>query len=456
MINDVLDMSKIESGKLNLNTELVSLRETMESMVSIVQPQVKAKGQSFNISVQHISSEQVLCDGVRLNQILINLLSNAVKFTPEGGSISVAVTQELSPRGEKWVRTHFRVKDNGMGMTPEFQKKIFESFAREDTRRVRKIEGSGLGMAITKYIVDKMEGTIEVQSKLEKGSEFHVTLDFEKAEVPEEEMSLPAWDMLVVDDDEQLCRDVVHSLDELGVHAEYALDGETAVRMAEERDREGRGYHIVLLDWKMPGIGGLETAKEMRGKIGNHIPILLISAYDWSDFEEEAKAAGISGFISKPLFKSALYYGLEPYTDSECQREEPVEAEENFGGVRLLVAEDNDINWEIANELLSARGFELEWAENGRQCVDMFMENEPGYYKAILMDLRMPVMDGYEAAKAIRNLEERPDGKEIPVIAMTADAFAEDVSRCLEYGMNAHVAKPLDIDELVRTIKRLL
>ena len=456
LINDVLDMSKIESGKLNLNTELVSLRETMESLVSIVQPQVKAKGQSFNISVQHISSEQVLCDGVRLNQILINLLSNAVKFTPEGGSISVAVTQELSPRGEKWVRTHFRVKDNGMGMTPEFQKKIFESFAREDTRRVRKIEGSGLGMAITKYIVDKMEGTIEVQSKLEKGSEFHVTLDFEKAEVPEEEMSLPAWDMLVVDDDEQLCRDVVHSLDELGVHAEYALDGETAVRMAEERDREGRGYHIVLLDWKMPGIGGLETAKEMRGKIGNHIPILLISAYDWSDFEEEAKAAGISGFISKPLFKSALYYGLEPYTDSECQREEPVEAEENFGGVRLLVAEDNDINWEIANELLSARGFELEWAENGRQCVDMFMENEPGYYKAILMDLRMPVMDGYEAAKAIRNLEERPDGKEIPVIAMTADAFAEDVSRCLEYGMNAHVAKPLDIDELVRTIKRLL
>ena len=456
LINDVLDMSKIESGKLNLNTELVSLRETMESLVSIVQPQVKAKGQSFNISVQHISSEQVLCDGVRLNQILINLLSNAVKFTPEGGSISVAVTQELSPRGEKWVRTHFRVKDNGMGMTPEFQKKIFESFAREDTRRVRKIEGSGLGMAITKYIVDKMEGTIEVQSKLEKGSEFHVTLDFEKAEVPEEEMSLPAWDMLVVDDDKQLCRDVVHSLDELGVHAEYALNGETAVRMAEERDREGRGYHIVLLDWKMPGIGGLETAKEMRGKIGNHIPILLISAYDWSDFEEEAKAAGISGFISKPLFKSALYYGLEPYTDSECQREEPVEAEENFGGVRLLVAEDNDINWEIANELLSARGFELEWAENGRQCVDMFMENEPGYYKAILMDLRMPVMDGYEAAKAIRNLEERPDGKEIPVIAMTADAFAEDVSRCLEYGMNAHVAKPLDIDELVRTIKRLL
>ena len=193
LINDVLDMSKIESGKLNLNTELVSLRETMESLVSIVQPQVKAKGQSFNISVQHISSEQVLCDGVRLNQILINLLSNAVKFTPEGGSISVAVTQELSPRGEKWVRTHFRVKDNGMGMTPEFQKKIFESFAREDTRRVRKIEGSGLGMAITKYIVDKMEGTIEVQSKLEKGSEFHVTLDFEKAEVPEEEMSLPAW-----------------------------------------------------------------------------------------------------------------------------------------------------------------------------------------------------------------------------------------------------------------------
>ncbi len=456
LINDVLDMSKIESGKLNLNTELVSLRETMESLVSIVQPQVKAKGQSFNITVKNITAEQVLCDGVRLNQILINLLSNAVKFTPEGGSIGVTVTQELSPRGEGWVRTHFRVKDNGMGMTPEFQKKIFDSFAREDTKRVRKIEGSGLGMAITKYIVDKMEGTIEVQSELEKGSEFHVTLDFEKARVTEEEMALPSWNMLVVDDDEQMCRDAVHSLKELGVHAEYALDGKTAVRMAEDRDREGQGYHIVLLDWKMPGTGGLETAKEMRGKIGDHVPILLISAYDWSDFEEEARKAGISGFISKPLFKSALYYGLEPYADSGCQREDMPEEAEDFRGVRILVAEDNEINWEIAKELLSARGFELEWAENGRQCVDMFMEKEPGYYKVILMDLRMPVMDGYEAVKAIRDLENRPDGKEIPVIVMTADAFAEDVSRCLECGMNAHVAKPLDMDELVRTIQRLL
>ena len=456
LINDVLDMSKIESGKLNLNVELVSLRETMESLVSIVQPQVKAKGQSFNISIQNVLAEQVLCDGVRLNQILINLLSNAVKFTPEGGSIDVSVMQEESPVDGHRVRTHFWVKDNGIGMTEEFQKKIFESFVREDSKRVQKIEGSGLGMAITKYIVDQMEGTIEVHSELEKGTIFHVVLDLEKAEVPEEDMRLPDWNMLVVDDDLQLCKDVVQSLKDLGVRGEYATDGASAVELAEKRSKEGRGYHVVLLDWKMPDMDGIETAREIRRKIGDQIPILLISAYDWSDFEDEAKAAGVSGFISKPLFKSTLYHGLSAYTESGRQESERMEGSRDFTGVRILLAEDNDINWEIANELLSEKGFELDWAENGQLCVDKFLEKEPGYYQVILMDIRMPVMDGYEAVKAIRNLQERPDGKEIPIIAMTADAFAEDINRCLECGMNGHVAKPLDMNELVRMIERFL
>ena len=456
LINDVLDMSKIESGKLNLNTELVSLRETMESLVSIVQPQVKVKGQTFNISIRNVLAEQVLCDGVRLNQILINLLSNAVKFTPEGGTISVTVAQEALPQDDTRVRTHFWVKDNGIGMTKAFQKKIFESFAREDTKRVQKTEGSGLGMAITKYIVDKMNGTIDVLSEPDQGTEFHVVLDLKKAETEEVRMELPGWKLLVVDDDELLCQDVVHSLEELGICAESARDGETAVEMARARDKEGRGYDIVLLDWKMPGMSGIETAKAFRERVGDHIPILLISAYDWSDFEAEARAAGVSGFISKPLFKSTLYYGLEPYIYPEHKNVKAAETPKSFKGVRILLAEDNELNWEIASELLSEKGFELDWAENGRQCVDQFLEKEPGYYQVILMDIRMPVMDGYEATQTIRNLQERPDGKEIPIIAMTADAFAEDINRCQEYGMNAHAAKPLDIDELVRIIERFL
>ena len=269
-------------------------------------------------------------------------------------------------------------------------------------------------------------------------------------------MRLPDWNMLVVDDDLQLCKDVVQSLKDLGVRGEYATDGASAVELAEKRSKEGRGYHVVLLDWKMPDMDGIETAREIRRKIGDQIPILLISAYDWSDFEDEAKAAGVSGFISKPLFKSTLYHGLSAYTESGCQESDRMEGSRDFTGVRILLAEDNDINWEIANELLSEKGFELDWAENGQLCVDKFLEKEPGYYQVILMDIRMPVMDGYEAVKTIRNLQERPDGKEIPIIAMTADAFAEDINRCLECGMNGHVAKPLDMNELVRMIERFL
>lgn len=453
LINDVLDMSKIESGKLALNIDAVSLRETMEGIVGIIQPQVKTRRQSFNITIQDISSEQVLCDGVRLNQILLNLLSNAVKFTPEEGKIDVSVSQEDSQKGDDYVRTHFWVRDTGIGMSPEFQEKIFESFAREDNRRVNRTEGSGLGMAITKYLVDKMEGEIEVKSRLHKGSEFHVILDLKRG--PEqEEWSLPHWDMLVADDDERLCGDVVQSLSELGVRSEYALSGRSAVEMAERRHAEKRDYDVVLLDWKMPGMDGIEAAREIRKKTGGDVPILLISAYDWADMEEEARQAGIDGFLSKPLFKSTLFYGLNRFINSVSSEKKESAETDSFEGLRILFAEDNELSWEISYELLSSYGFQLDWAENGRICADKFMASEPGGYDIVMMDLRMPVMNGYEATEAIRG-SGRPDAG-IPIIAMTADAFAEDIQRCEKAGMNAHVAKPVDIKELLRTVKRCL
>ena len=425
----------------------------MEGIVSIVQPQIYAKRQKFDVFINDISDEYVYCDGTRLNQVLINLLSNALKFTPEGGRIDVILSQEPSPKGDGYIRTYFRVKDNGIGMEPEFLERVFDSFTREDDKRVHKTEGSGLGMAITKYIVDAMDGTITVESEVDKGSEFCVTLDLERFEEREEDMILPAWDILVVDDDEQLCTGTAEALGEIGINAEWALSGASAVKMAERRHAEARDYHIVLLDWQMPGMNGIETARKMRETIGDDVPILIISAYDWSSIEEEARAAGVSGFISKPLFKSTLYYGLSCFKDGLSSYAEPIQEEKiNPEGKRLLVAEDNELNWEIARELLSSYGFEPTWAKNGSICVEKFTESEAGWYDAILMDLRMPVMNGYEATKAIR--ESGREDADIPIIAMTADAFAEDVKRCIDCGMNAHIAKPIGIGELIKILQK--
>ena len=454
LINDVLDMSKIESGKMTLNMDQVSLREVMDSIVSIVQPQVKAKQQKFDVLIHDIHTENVYCDSVRLNQILLNLLSNAIKFTPEGGNIHVAMQEEESPKGEDYVRIHLWVKDSGIGMTSEFKEKIFESFTREDSARVRKTEGTGLGMTITKYIVDTMGGTIEVESELGKGSEFHITLDMEKAEIQEAEMILPQWNMLVVDDDRQLCESTVTALKAIGIDAEWTLDGESAIRKVEESHERHQDYQIILLDWKLPGIDGIETARRIRKHMGDQVPILLISAYDWSEIEDQARDAGVSGFIGKPLFKSTLYHGLKSFAGHIEQIQEETEEETSFKNMKILLAEDNDLNWEIAEELLSEMGMELERAENGQICIEMFEQSPIGYYDAVLMDLRMPVMTGYEAAWGIRNLD-RQDA-DIPIIAMTADAFSEDIKRCLDCGMNAHVAKPIDVQEICRLLEKFV
>lgn len=457
LINDVLDMSKIESGKLSLNLNQVSLHETMDSIVNIIKPQIESRKQHFDIFIQDIKAEEVYCDSVRLNQVLINLLSNAVKFTPEEGTINVYLGQEDSPLGDHYVRCHFRVRDSGIGMTPEFQKTIFDTFTREKTAQVDRTEGTGLGMAITKCIVDAMGGTIELWSEPGSGSEFHVILDFEKAVSKIEDMVLPPWRMLVVDNNMDLCLSAVSSLKEIGIDAEWATDGRTAVDLVEKRHQEVRDYEIVLLDWRMPGMDGLQTAKEIRKILGDETPILIISAYDWSDIEKEAAEAGIHGFISKPLFKSNLFVGLRRYMLNEAadeEQESKKEETESFAGKRILLAEDNDLNWEIAEEILSEAGFELERAENGRICVEKFTESEEKYYDVILMDIRMPVMSGYDAAVEIRKLGRSDAG--LPIIAMTADAFSEDIERCRQCGMNEHVSKPIDVDRLIQLLRKYL
>ncbi len=452
LINDVLDMSKIESGKMTLSVELVSLRDVMDSIVSIVQPQIKAKQQRFDIFIYDITSENVLCDSVRLNQVLLNLLSNAIKFTPDGGAIEVSLHEQASPKGDDYVRILLRVKDTGIGMSPEFKEHIFDSFSREDNKRVQKTEGTGLGMAITKYIVDAMGGTITVDSTQGVGTEFNVTLDFERTDQQEEDMVLPNFTMLMVDDDQQLCESTAASLKSIGIDADWTLDGESAIQIIRQHHNKHDDYHVILLDLKLPGMDGIQTARELRKQLGNDVPILLISAYDCSEIEDEAREAGINGFLSKPLFKSTLYYGLKPYIDSPAAPSAPKEKTVNFAGRHILLAEDNDLNWEIANELLQGIGLMLDRAENGEICAEMFQKSPVGAYDAILMDIRMPVKDGYEAADMIRAMN-RADAN-LPIIAMTADAFSEDVQRCLEHGMNAHVAKPIDTKELAHILAR--
>lgn len=455
LINDVLDMSKIESGKMTLNIEVISLREVMDDIVNIIQPQIKSRNQHFDIFIDQILCEEIYGDGVRLNQVSLNLLSNAVKYTPEGGRIDIHLSQEASPKGEDYIRTSFSVADNGIGMTEEFQKKIWNAFSREQTDQVHHIAGTGLGMAITKSIVSLMGGTIELESQKGKGSKFTVVLDLKKAEGVVAHMKLPEWDVLVVDDNEQLCLTATSNLEELGVHAQWEQHGAQAVELLEERHREGKDFDFVLIDWKMPEMDGMETIREIRRRVPKRIPLFLMSAYDWNDIEEAADKLDIEGFISKPLFKSTLFACLSKYVEGLERKDDGKDSQNiDFTGKKVLLAEDIDLNWEIANEILSATGMELVHACNGKECLELFKASEPGTYDAILMDIRMPVMNGYEATEAIRGLD-RSD-RDLPIIAMTADAFSDDAQRCLNIGMNAHIPKPLDIKQCMTVLQKFL
>ena len=455
LINDVLDMSKIESGKLTLTPEQISLKEIVEGIVGIIQPQINLKKQAFDVHIENILTENIWCDGVRLNQVLLNLLSNATKYTPENGAIRLSLYEEESAKGDGYVRVHILVKDNGIGMSPDFLSRIYDSYSRADETRIHKTEGAGLGMAITKYIVDAMDGSITVSSEQNKGTEFHLIFDFEKADTREENMSLPPWNVLIVDDDELLCKMAANTLKSMGIqNAEWTLSGEKAIEQILERHNNDEDYQLILLDWKLPGINGIQVAKEIRRKFGENVPILLISAYDWSEFETEARAAGINGFVSKPLFKSTLFHSLRKYAETNAVQTQ-TDKKMHLKGYRILIAEDNELNWEILSELLSDLGAVLDWAEDGQICLDKFQKSEEGYYDAILMDIRMPNMTGYESSQAIRQLN-RSDAMSVPIIAMSADAFSEDIQRCLACGMNAHTAKPIDVSELTRLLKKYL
>ncbi|MDE6101435.1 MAG: response regulator [Ruminococcus sp.] len=451
LINDVLDMSKIESGKMTLSMVQISFRESIENIVSVIQPQVNSKHHKFDIYINNIISENVYCDSLRLNQVLINLLSNAVKYTPDEGIISLSLYQEESPKGTEYVRNHIIVKDNGIGMTQDFIKVIFDDFVREDKKRVSKEEGTGLGMAITKHIIDVMGGTIEVSSTPNEGSEFHVVLDLKKGDTDIHNMNLEGLKVLLADDDDDLCLSVMQSLKEIGAEAAYVTDGMQVIETIKNNPDK---FDVILVDWRMPDMNGVEIAKKIREYTTSNIPVILISAYDLAEMEEKAKDAGINGFIPKPLFKSTLFFGIKRHIENDSELEINNEASAEFNGERILLVEDNELNSEIAIDILTEAGLVVDWAENGRLCVEKFMYSEIGYYSAVLMDIRMPVMDGYEATRNIRAME-RSDA-DIPIIAMTADAFAEDVAKAKECGMNGHIAKPIDVNALFYLLNKEL
>ena len=453
LINDILDISKVESGKLNLSPITFSIVETVENLVNLSQPMIKEKNIAFSFRTNHIEKEYLYADQLRLNQIYINILSNAIKYTMPGGRVSVDLQEKKSEK-EGCVKLIYRVEDTGIGMTPEFLKKMYQPFSRQTDSRVNSIQGTGLGLAITKQMVELMNGTIECQSELEKGTTFTITLDLPIAEKQLEEMRIDGVDALIADDDPILLETAVDTLESLGIRTDRANTGSEALEMIRRRHEAGKDYNVVILDWKMPDPDGLETIKRIRKEIDAPVPILLISAYDWSDIEEEAKAAGANGFISKPLFRSGVYWKINELLGTEVKAVEPTEDYSDLAGLNILIAEDNDINWEIISTMLSMFDITSERAENGRICVEKMAGATEGRYDLIFMDVQMPEMNGLDATRHIRKLENRWAAS-IPIIAMTADAFSENVAECLQAGMNGHIAKPVDLKLVIKEIRRI-
>ena len=453
LINDILDISKVESGKLKLSPLTFSIVETVENLVNISQPMIKEKNLEFSFHINQMEKEYLYTDQLRLNQIYINILSNAIKYTEPGGRISVDMREEESSTPGS-VRLVYVVADTGIGMSPEFIETMYQPFSRQVDSRVNSIQGTGLGLAITKQMVELMGGTIECQSEQGKGTTFTVTLDIPVADRQREDMKLDPVDVLIIDDDEIMLQTAADTLDSLGASTEQARSGLEALGMIEHRHLEGRDYDVIIVDWKMPEIDGTETISRIRSEIDSKIPILLVSAYDWSDIEEKAKEAGANGFVSKPLFRSTIYDKINDLIGKESTSIEPEDDHSDLKGLNILVAEDNDINWEIVSAMLTMFGITTERAENGRVCVDMMREAKEGTYELIFMDVQMPEMNGLDATRAIRKLED-PWASSIPIIAMTADAFSENVTECLSAGMNGHIAKPIDIKLVIKEIRRI-
>ena len=452
LINDILDMSKIESGKMTISEEKVFLPEIVENAINISQPQIKAKYQDFKIRLYNVTHEYIYSNGLRLNQLFINILSNAIKFTPPRGAIEFDI-YELPSNRQGFASFRFVFFDTGIGMSKEFIDNIFSAFSRDKNDRVQHTEGTGLGMAICKSIVDLMRGDIKVESKEGKGSTFIIDLDFKTVD-SEEKMDLSGINVLLIDDDIELCKSTKDTLTELGAVPTCFHDVEQGISYLRENIND---ISVVILDWKIPEHDGIETTKRLREEFGNNIPIIVTSAYDWTDISSEAMKSGVNGFISKPLFKSGLYYGIMKYAlgkDLELLNEEEEEVFD-FTGKRILLADDNDINLAIAEEILKSTNAEVITTINGKETLDTYSNSEDGFYDIILMDVQMPIMNGYEATKGIRQLEQKRKSH-IPIIAMTANAFDEDVRMARDSGMNEHIAKPIDPFLLKKTIKRFL
>ncbi len=459
LINDILDMSRIESGRVQIKEQECNISELMHNLVNIIQPQVKAKQLELFIDTFEVANEDVIADSLKLNQVFINLLSNAVKYTPAGGTVTFRIMQKTTFR-HGYGDYVFIIKDNGIGMSKEFVQHIFEPFEREVTVTQSGIQGTGLGMAITKNIVEMMNGTISVESEAGKGSTFTVELTLQLQDVErnaEQLQELHGLRALVVDDDFNVCDSVSKMLKKIGMRAEWTTSGREAAYRAKIAYDEGDSYHTYIIDWQMPELSGVETARKIRKVVGDEAPIIILTAYDWTDIEEEAKEAGITAFCAKPLFMSDLKSALLVANNLVDKDSAPAAAwtTADFGGKRVLLVEDIELNREIAEVILTESGFLVETAPDGTDAVSMVSQSEEYYYDAILMDVQMPIMDGYEATRTIRNMA-RKDVKTLPIIAMTANALEEDKEAAIKNGMNAHIAKPLDMDIFISVLHQFL
>ncbi len=457
LINDVLDMSRIESGKIHLEEQPCSLPEILHELRNIIQADIHAKQLDLYLDAVDVRNEEICCDRLRLNQVLLNLLSNAVKYTGAGGMVSVKVVERSgAPAG--YANYDFHIKDNGIGMSEEFVTHIFDPFERERNSTISGIQGTGLGMAITKNIVDMMNGTIEVKSKQGVGTECIVSFTFRLHSGTKEPLTIPELSglrALVVDDDFNTCDSVSCMLQEIGLRAEWTLSGKEAVLRTRQAVMRDDHYFVYIIDWLLPDMNGIEVARRIRQEVGHEAPIIVLTAYDWSDIEDEAREAGVTAFCSKPIFLSELHGCLHSILWADRQSNAVTGMRKASRPGHILLVEDNELNQEIAVTILEEAGFTTEVAENGQIAVDMVKNSKPGQFQLVLMDVQMPVMNGYEATRAIRRLPDK-ELASIPILAMTANAFGEDKQEALRSGMNGHIAKPIDIEKLIDTLDEML